>query len=79
MESLQEGKGNNMAELCLFIAKARQCASRAYDDMNAFLEARRSLKGDLKVKREEVKAAAEEIDKLEAKLADAAARLEERD
>lgn len=47
--------------------------------MDALLETRRSFKGDLQVKRDEEKAAAEEIEKLEAKVSNAVAGLEERD
>ncbi|KAF7129979.1 hypothetical protein RHSIM_Rhsim10G0097000 [Rhododendron simsii] len=79
MRNLQEGKANNMVELCLFIAKVGQCVSRAFSDMDAVIEASRSLRGDLKVKREEAKMATEEIEKLEEKVADVAAGLKERD
>ncbi|KAI8555232.1 hypothetical protein RHMOL_Rhmol05G0158600 [Rhododendron molle] len=79
VENLPPGKANNMAELCVFLAKARQCASRAFGNMDALLETRRSLRRDLQVKRDEANVAAELINALEEKVAEAAVGLEERD
>ncbi|KAF7142989.1 hypothetical protein RHSIM_Rhsim05G0105100 [Rhododendron simsii] len=79
MENLPEGKAHNMAELCLFIAKAGQCASRAYRDMDSLLERRRSLRGELKIKREEAKAGVDEVMKLERSVAEVVEGLVKRD
>lgn len=59
--------------------KVGQLASWAFDDVNVLLEARRSLRGDLKAKREEVQEAFAQIEQLKGKVADAEAGLEERD
>ncbi|KAF7154399.1 hypothetical protein RHSIM_Rhsim01G0120000 [Rhododendron simsii] len=67
-----------MAELCLFLAKVGQCVSQAFSDMEALIKARKTLRGELRVKREEAKTTAEEIEKLEAKVADTVVVMEER-
>lgn len=46
--------------------------------MDALLETRRTLRGDLQAQRNKAKMATEEIEKLEAKVADAAVVEEER-
>lgn len=63
--------------------QAGQCASRAFEDVNFLLDARRSLRGELKASKAEVQEAFTQIELLKGKVADsdadAAAGLEERD
>ncbi|KAF7130184.1 hypothetical protein RHSIM_Rhsim10G0119000 [Rhododendron simsii] len=56
-----------------------QCASRAYSDMYSLFETRRSIRGELKIRREEAEAAANEVMKLERSVAKAVGGLAERD
>ncbi|KAF7119826.1 hypothetical protein RHSIM_Rhsim13G0128300 [Rhododendron simsii] len=79
MENLPTGKGNNMAELCLFLAKAGQCASKAFGDMEALLETRRSMRVDLQAKRREADQFVDRIEELEAQIAEAETVWQERD
>ncbi|KAF7139874.1 hypothetical protein RHSIM_Rhsim06G0114000 [Rhododendron simsii] len=79
MENLPTGKANNMAELCLFLAKAGQCASKAFGDMEALLETRRSMRVDLQAKRRETDQSADRIEELEAQIAEAETVRQERD
>ncbi|KAI8560403.1 hypothetical protein RHMOL_Rhmol04G0252600 [Rhododendron molle] len=79
MEGLHTGKANNMAELCLFLVKAGQCASRAFTDMDVFLETKRSQRADLQAQRKEMEKALDKVEALEAKVANAATVKEERD
>ncbi|KAF7139018.1 hypothetical protein RHSIM_Rhsim07G0162000 [Rhododendron simsii] len=67
MENLPTGKAKNMAELCLFLAK---CASKVFGDMDVLLETKRSLRGDLQAKRKEAEQLADQIEALEAKVAE---------
>ncbi|KAF7149592.1 hypothetical protein RHSIM_Rhsim02G0063100 [Rhododendron simsii] len=69
MENLPTGKANNMAELCLFLAKVGQCASKAFGDMEALLETRRSMRVDLQAKRREADQFVDLIEELEAQIA----------
>ncbi|KAF7144626.1 hypothetical protein RHSIM_Rhsim04G0140000 [Rhododendron simsii] len=79
MENLPTGKANNMAELCLFLAKAGQCAIKAFGDMEALLETRRSMRVDLQAKRREANQLADRIEELEAQIAEAETVRQERD
>ncbi|KAI8546920.1 hypothetical protein RHMOL_Rhmol07G0156800 [Rhododendron molle] len=79
MKGLHSGKASNMAELCLFLAKAGQCASRAFSDMDVLLETKKTMRADLQAQRKEAEGALNKVIELEAKVADAAAVKEERD
>ncbi|KAF7147792.1 hypothetical protein RHSIM_Rhsim03G0059300 [Rhododendron simsii] len=67
MDNLPTGKAKNMAKLCLLLAKAGQCAGKAFSDMDVLLETNRSLRVDLQAKRQEVEQSFEQIETLEAK------------
>ncbi|KAF7145277.1 hypothetical protein RHSIM_Rhsim04G0047800 [Rhododendron simsii] len=79
MENLPTGKAQNMAELCLLLAKAGQCASKAFGDMDILLESKRSLRIDIQAKRKEADQLAKQIDSLEAKVAESDGVRQERD
>ncbi|KAF7120213.1 hypothetical protein RHSIM_Rhsim13G0002100 [Rhododendron simsii] len=79
MENLQTGKANNMAELCLFLAKAGQCASKAFADMHALLDTKRSMRVDLQAKRKEADQLADRLEELEAQVAESESVRQERD
>ncbi|KAF7133301.1 hypothetical protein RHSIM_Rhsim09G0075400 [Rhododendron simsii] len=79
MENLQTGKANNMAELCLFLAKAGQCAGKAFADMNALLDTKRSMRVDLQAKRKEADQLADRLEELEAQVAESESFRQERD
>ncbi|KAF7141668.1 hypothetical protein RHSIM_Rhsim06G0074600 [Rhododendron simsii] len=79
MENLQTGKANNMAELCLFLAKAGQCAGKAFADMHALLDTKRSMRVDLQAKRKEADQLADRLEELEAQVAESESVRQERD
>ncbi|KAF7124569.1 hypothetical protein RHSIM_Rhsim12G0097900 [Rhododendron simsii] len=79
MKSLPTGKAKIMAKLCLFLAKAGQCASKAFGDIDVLLETKRPLRGDLQAKRKEAQQFADQIEALEAEVPEAHVGLQERD
>ncbi|KAF7145187.1 hypothetical protein RHSIM_Rhsim04G0192000 [Rhododendron simsii] len=79
MENLPTGKANNMAELCLFLAKAGQCPTKAFSDMEVLLESRRSMRENLQAKRKEADQLSDRIEELEAQIAEAEIVRQERD
>ncbi|KAF7152466.1 hypothetical protein RHSIM_Rhsim01G0093300 [Rhododendron simsii] len=52
------------------LLQAGQCASRAFSDMDVLLETNRSLRGDLQAQRKEMERSIEEVETLEAKVAE---------
>ncbi|KAF7145037.1 hypothetical protein RHSIM_Rhsim04G0129500 [Rhododendron simsii] len=70
MDNLPTSKAKTMAELCLLLAKAGQCASKAFSDMDVLLETNRSLREDLQGQRTKMERTVEEIETLEAKSAE---------
>ncbi|KAF7138835.1 hypothetical protein RHSIM_Rhsim07G0158000 [Rhododendron simsii] len=76
MENLPTGKAKNMAELCLFLAN---CASKAFGDMDVLLKTKRPFRGGLQAKRKEAEQFANQIEELEAKVAEAKTVRQERD
>ncbi|KAF7151064.1 hypothetical protein RHSIM_Rhsim02G0086800 [Rhododendron simsii] len=79
VENLPTGKAANVAELCLLLAKAVQCVSKAFGDMDVFLETKRSLRVDLRAKSKEVDQFADQVEALEVKVAEAESVRQERD